>query len=115
MSVTCALQAAFSGTPTRPAPAMWYSGDVADTKFLQKRRDGWYVQIVVPRDLRRALGSHSLIRSLRTRDFTVAQRRRWQYVEEAHEEFDRLRRAGEANLPLSERPTLFRRPGGPRR
>lgn len=49
---------------------------MADTKWLQQRRQGWYAVKAVPRTLRQAIGKNILIASLHTRDLRVAQVRR---------------------------------------
>ena len=71
---------------------------MADTRYLKKRRQGWYAQVPIPRDLRDQMGSNPIVRSLQTRDLTIAQRRRWEHVTAANDEFDRLRRAGGGDL-----------------
>jgi integrase len=56
---------------------------VADTRYLKKRRQGWYFQLAVPRELRAKAGKATITASLETRDLTVAQERRWAKLVEA--------------------------------
>ena len=65
---------------------------MADTRYLKQRRVGWYFQIAVPTKLREALGKATVTASLRTRDLTVAQERRWAKLIEAMEAFARAGR-----------------------
>lgn len=64
---------------------------MADTLYLKQRRQTWFTNIPVPRDLQEQLGKDHIVQSLKTRDLSVAQRRRWSHVEEAHATFDRHR------------------------
>lgn len=50
---------------------------MADTRYLKRRREGWYIQVAVPVKLHGAFGSKVILRSLNTRDLTEAQSRRW--------------------------------------
>lgn len=63
---------------------------MADTRYLKRRREGWYFQIAVPRALREAYGSDVITVTLGTRDLTVAQQRRWPKLIEYQEAFGRL-------------------------
>lgn len=79
--------------------------DMADLHYLKKRRQGWYSRVPVPRPLQALMGGKThLERTLKTRDLTVAQRRRWQHAQDAQEQFERVRRAsgGEASLSPEE-------------
>lgn len=63
---------------------------MADTRYLKQRRAGWYFQIAVPRELRgkEPWGQKPLIiKSLKTRDLTAAQKQRWYLVEKYQEAF----------------------------
>jgi integrase len=57
---------------------------------LKRRRQGWYFRLAVPRDLREAYGSDIISVSLKTRDLTEAQQRRWPKLIEYQEAFRRL-------------------------
>jgi integrase len=48
--------------------------------------------VKVPTHLRATYGKPEIVRSLRTRDLSVAQRRRWEHVQEAMAEFKRVQR-----------------------
>ena len=65
---------------------------MADTKYLLRRRQAWYSRVPVPRHLHLSYGRKEIVRSLHTRDLSVAQRRRLQHVQEAMEDFDRHQR-----------------------
>jgi integrase len=68
-----------------------------NTRYLKKRRQGWYLNLPVPAELKDRIGSSGIIsETLRTRDLKVAQTRRWERVAYYHESFKRLR--GEAAL-----------------
>jgi integrase len=81
-----------------------------DTAYLKQRRQTWYFQIAVPRELQKPLGKIRggtrgkpvlvLVESLKTTDKTEAQRLRWEKHREALELFDRLR--GHKTLTLAE-------------
>ncbi len=64
---------------------------MADTLYLKQRRQTWFTNIPVPRDLQEQLGKDHIVQSLKTRDLSVAQRRRWSHVEDAHATFNRHR------------------------
>ena len=64
---------------------------MADTRFLKQRRQGWYFQIAVPADVRDRFGKPVIVKSLKTRDLTQAQRQRWALVQEWNDAFDRAR------------------------
>ena len=63
---------------------------MADTRYLKKRRQGWYFQLAVPRELRAKAGKATVIVSLETRDLTLAQERRWGELTKAKDAFARL-------------------------
>jgi integrase len=63
---------------------------VADTRYLKRRRQGWYFQLAVPAELRRAFGKAVITASLGTRDLTLAQERRWPRLIEAKESLAKL-------------------------
>ena len=50
---------------------------MADTRWMQRRREGWYVIVEAPAALRERLGKRRFVRSLQTRDAAVARARRW--------------------------------------
>jgi integrase len=58
---------------------------VADTRYLKRRRQGWYFQLAVPSQHRETLGKATITASLGTRDLTVAQARRWPKLIETQE------------------------------
>ena len=62
----------------------------ADTKYLFKRNNTWWVKVAVPRSLRKALG-YDLRRSLHTQDIEAARAARWPAVEELRSKIDELR------------------------
>ena len=65
---------------------------MADHRYLKQRRQGWYFQIAVPRELRgkEPWGKKPvIIKSLETRDLTTAQKKRWDRVAEYQEAFRR--------------------------
>ena len=72
---------------------------MADTSYLLRRRQTWYSRVPVPRHLQEAYGKKEVVRSLQTRDLTVAQRRRWAHVHEAQEDFERFQRGPGALTP----------------
>jgi integrase len=79
-----------------------------DTAFLKQRRQTWYFQMAVPRDLQEPLATlrgkpqptQVIVETLNTRDKVEAQRLRWDKHREALELFDRLR--GKKTLTLAE-------------
>jgi integrase len=76
---------------------------VADTRYLKKRRQGWYFQLAIPRNLRgeQPWGEKPvIIKSLHTADLVVAQRKRWTLLEEYQEAFARA--AGDIPLTKAE-------------
>jgi integrase len=54
--------------------------DMPDNRYLQKRRQGWYVRRAVPPSLVPKIGKRHIVVSLRTRDAAVARRRRWEAI-----------------------------------
>ncbi|MDJ0814518.1 MAG: 2-oxoacid:acceptor oxidoreductase family protein, partial [Woeseiaceae bacterium] len=62
----------------------------ADTKYLFKRNNTWWVKVAVPRSLRKTLG-YDLRRSLHTQDIEAAREARWPAVEEFRSKIDELR------------------------
>lgn len=73
---------------------------MADTRYLKKRREGWYFQMPVPADLQDRVGRKVIIKTLSTRDLSAAQRKRWPLVSETKESFERLR--GDISLTAAE-------------
>ncbi len=65
---------------------------MSDTKWLQKRRQGWLCVQEVPKDLVAVIGKRRLIRSLHTRDKHVAIARRFEALAEFQAVFDAARR-----------------------
>ena len=51
-----------------------------DTRYLEQRRQGWYVVLEVPPSLRERLGRKRLRKSLGTRSLTTAQAKRWAMI-----------------------------------
>jgi hypothetical protein len=62
-----------------------------DTKYLQKRRQGWYVRVAVPPALQTKAGKMHVIKSLQTRDLKTAQQRRWAVIAEIKGQLEALR------------------------
>ncbi|WP_114097837.1 site-specific integrase [Thalassospira profundimaris] len=64
---------------------------MADTRYLLKRRQGWYFRMKIPADLRPHYGGKSqILKSLRTGDLSKAQSLRWQMVADQKAEFEVL-------------------------
>ena len=57
-----------------------------DTSHLKRKRQGWYVRLVVPPHLRATLGSTEIIRTLKTRDIREANRKKHAVLAELHRE-----------------------------
>jgi hypothetical protein len=55
---------------------------MAKNQYLQRRHQGWYVVVEVPRHLRKAVGKRRLFRSLHTRDVNEANRLKHPHVAE---------------------------------
>ncbi len=53
-----------------------------DKRYLEQRRQGWYVVVEVPPSMREAIGQKRLRRSLKTRDIHIARVSRWAVVAE---------------------------------
>jgi hypothetical protein len=64
---------------------------MADTRYLKQRRQCWYFQIAVPSALRERYGKSLIQVSLKTRDLSIAQQKRWDYQRDYIETFERLR------------------------
>jgi 2-oxoglutarate ferredoxin oxidoreductase subunit alpha len=64
----------------------------ADTKYLFKRNNTWWVKVSVPRSLRKALG-YDLRCSLHTQDIEAAREARWAAVENFRRKIETLRAA----------------------
>lgn len=64
---------------------------MADTRYLKQRRQGWYFAMKVPADLVDKIGRSDIVKSLRTRDLTQAQKDRWPLVSQWTAQFDVLR------------------------
>jgi hypothetical protein len=60
---------------------------VPDHRYLQKRRQGWYVRVRVPADLVGVVGRSHVVRSLNTKDSAEARAQRWLALGKLHEEF----------------------------
>lgn len=52
-----------------------------DKRYLKRRRQGWYLAVDVPKELRATVGKVKIVLSLKTRDLKVAQARRWSALE----------------------------------
>ena len=62
---------------------------MADTRYLVRRRQTWYLVIKVPVDVRDQIGvGDKIVQSLKTRDLTVAQRARWSLVTDWNARFE---------------------------
>lgn len=65
---------------------------MADTRYLMKRRQTWYLSLKVPADVREQTGEGDrIVLSLKTRDLSQAQRVRWALVADWHARFEVLR------------------------
>ena len=62
----------------------------ADTRYLFKRYNTWWVKVAVPKTLREELG-YDLRRSLQTHDLDKAQELRWQVVEQLKAKIDQAK------------------------
>jgi integrase len=62
-----------------------------DTRYLQQRRQTWFVVVEVPPSIRAKLGRR-IKRTLRTRDINLARARRWQAVADIQAQFEAARR-----------------------
>ena len=62
----------------------------ADTRYLFKRYNTWWVKVAVPKTLRDELG-YDLRRSLQTHDLDKAQELRWQVVEQLKAKIDQAK------------------------
>ena len=62
----------------------------ADTRYLFKRYNTWWVKVAVPKKLREELG-YDLRRSLQTHDLDKAQELRWQVVEQLKAKIDQAK------------------------
>ena len=62
----------------------------ADTRYLFKRYNTWWVKVAVPKTLREELG-YDLRRSLQTHDLDKAQELRWQVVESLKAKIDQAK------------------------
>ncbi len=56
-------------------------------RYLQKRRQTWYIRIAVPPSLVPVVGKSHIVRSLKTRDAVVARERRWEELLEIRKWF----------------------------
>ncbi|MBL8667613.1 MAG: hypothetical protein JNM48_09150, partial [Rhodospirillales bacterium] len=77
--------------------------------YLQQRRQGWYVVVAVPKDVRPIIGQAKIVKSLHTRDLQIAQRLRHAEVTAIQASFDRARAlaAGDATAKrLADRMTF---------
>ncbi len=64
---------------------------MADTRYLKQRRQGWYFAMKVPADLIEKIGKSDIVKSLRTRDLSQAQKDRWPLAAEWTAHFEVLR------------------------
>jgi integrase len=65
---------------------------MADTRYLKQRRQGWYFQLRVPADIAdRWTGTNPIVVSLKTRDLSKAQVDRWPLVTDYTARFEVLR------------------------
>ncbi|MFW5833391.1 MAG: DUF6538 domain-containing protein [Pseudomonadota bacterium] len=65
-----------------------------DHRYLQRRREGWYVRIRVPQDLVAVLGRTHVVRSLQTKESSAARAKRWLVLGQLHSQFDAIRASG---------------------
>jgi integrase len=65
---------------------------MADTRYLKQRRQGWYFQLAIPRDVApKWTGANPIVQSLNTRDLSKAQVDRWPLVARCMAQFEVLR------------------------
>jgi 2-oxoglutarate ferredoxin oxidoreductase subunit alpha len=69
----------------------------ADTKYLFKRNNTWWVKVAVPRSLRKRLG-YDLRCSLHTHDINAAREARWAAVEQLRSKIDGARDDDQDNV-----------------
>jgi integrase len=69
---------------------------------LEQRRQGWYVVLDVPKAVQEAVGQRRKVQSLKTRDLSVAQLRRWPVIAEWQREFARGKRAPAVDTLIAE-------------
>lgn len=73
-----------------------------DTTYLIKRRQTWYVNVRVPPIIEPIIGKQNLQRSLKTRDLSIANRRKLSVVSEFKNYIESVRKALEAGTPITE-------------
>src|SRR5699024_10541142 len=82
-------------SPTRHCRVLhrWPTGapEMADTRYLKQRRQGWYFVMRVPADVQEAAGKTVITKTLGTRDLTKAQKDRWKMVADWTDHFETLR------------------------
>lgn len=64
---------------------------MVDLRWLEKRRQGWYVVVEVPPSLRAAIGRKRLRKTLGTTDLAEARKRRWPVVQEFKSHIETIR------------------------
>jgi integrase len=62
----------------------------AGKEYLKRRNHSWYFVIAVPRPLREKFRANEIVKSLGTRDITIARQKRWPLKVEAEKTFARL-------------------------
>jgi integrase len=72
---------------------------LADTRYLEQRRLGWLAVKDVPRALQGTLGRKRMVKSLATRDLTVAQSRRWAALADFERTFATARKQAASDVP----------------
>lgn len=65
--------------------------EMPETRYLQKRRQTWYVRVAVPPTLQKKIGKQHVLKSLQTRDLAVARDRRWAAITEIKKQFSELK------------------------
>ncbi|MBZ9939210.1 tyrosine-type recombinase/integrase [Mesorhizobium sp. BR1-1-16] len=81
---------------------------MTDTRYLTKRRQGYYVEIEIPPSLRETMGKKRLVKSLGTRELNVARAKRWETIAALKAQIEAARK-GSAALPLEEEALGYRR------
>ena len=76
------------------AHAMRRKSRLPHNRYLQKRRQTWYIRIAVPPRLIPVIGKNHIVRSLKTRDAAVARERRWEVLLEIRRWFQEQQEKG---------------------
>ncbi len=72
--------------------------DLVDKKYLQKRKNTWYVVVAVPKALRVEGGPARFIQSLRTSSLAEANRTKYPHVVEFHRRIVELKKSNDPRV-----------------